>query len=71
MKQEIAYEFSDAQVANRFLNELKHWPKAEVKAALFKNDKCVKISYYIADDGFDTTCSELDTLAASYNGAEC
>ncbi|MBE0362724.1 hypothetical protein PULV_a0272 [Pseudoalteromonas ulvae UL12] len=71
MKQEITYEFSDAQVANRFRNELKHWPKAEVKAVLFQNDKRVKVSYYTADDGFDTTCSELDTLAAAYNAAEC
>jgi hypothetical protein len=70
MQTEIRYRFESAQVANRFLNELKHWPVADVKAKLFNASNSVAISYHFDGKGFDYTCSELDDLAARYNGEE-
>ncbi|MCF2948331.1 hypothetical protein L0668_09455 [Paraglaciecola aquimarina] len=70
MQTEIRYQFTSAQVANRFLNELKHWPVAEVKAKLFNGSESVKITYEFDGKGFDYTCSELDDLASQYNGEE-
>lgn len=71
MKLEIHYQFPSAQVANRFLNELKHWPIAKVSARLFNHEASVKITYQAKTEGFDSTCAELDKLAAFYNGEEC
>ena len=70
MKTEISYQFDSAQVANRFLNELKHWPVAKVKAKLFKGSDSVRVEYQFDGKGFDYTCSELDDLAAKYDGQE-
>lgn len=70
MNTEIRYRFQSAQVANRFLNELKHWSVAEVNAKLFNASNSVKISYEFDGKGFDYTCSELDDLAARYDGEE-
>ena len=70
MKLEIQYQFPSAQIANRFLNELKHWPVAKVSARLFNHAASVKISYQAKTEGFDTTWAELDKLAALYNGKE-
>ncbi|MGJ8682224.1 hypothetical protein [Paraglaciecola sp.] len=70
MKTEISYRFKSAQIANRFLNELKHWSVADVKAKLFKGSDSVKITYQFDGKGFDYTCSELDDLARQYDGEE-
>ncbi|WP_158970721.1 hypothetical protein [Paraglaciecola sp. L3A3] len=70
MLTEICYRFTTAQVANRFLNELKHWPVADVKAKLFNGSESVKITYQFDGKGFDYTCSELDDLARKYQGQE-
>lgn len=70
MQTEICYRFQSAQVANRFLNELKHWSVANVKAKLFNGPDCVKITYQFEQKGFDYTCSELDDLARQYEGEE-
>ena len=70
MQTEICYRFVSAQVANRFLNELKHWSVAQVKAKLFNGAESVKITYEFDGNGFDYTCSELDDLAAKYAGEE-
>jgi hypothetical protein len=70
MQTEISYGFISSQVANRFLNELKHWSVAEVKAKLFNGSDSVKITYEFDGRGFDYTCSELDDLAAKYAGQE-
>lgn len=70
MQTEIRYRFNSAQVANRFLNELKHWSVADVKAKLFHGSDSVKITYQFDGKGFDYTCSELDDLAARYEGEE-
>jgi hypothetical protein len=70
MQTEICYRFKSAQVANRFLNELKHWSVADVKAKLFNGSDCVKITYQFDQKGFDYTCSELDDLAHKYEGGE-
>ena len=63
MQTEICYRFERAPLANRFLNELKHWSVAEVKAKLFNGTDSVKITYEFDGKGFDYTCSELDDLA--------
>jgi hypothetical protein len=70
MQSEISYRFERAQLANRFLNELKHWTVADVKAKLFNASDAVKITYEFDGKGFDYTCSELDDLAAKYGGEE-
>ncbi|MFT4746321.1 MAG: hypothetical protein ACI8XG_000393 [Congregibacter sp.] len=70
MQSEISYRFERAQLANRFLNELKHWTVVDVKAKLFNASDSVKITYEFDGKGFDYTCSELDDLAAKYGGEE-
>jgi hypothetical protein len=70
MLNEIRYQFSSASVANRFLNELKHWSKAEVKAKLFKASNSVSVSYEYEVGKFDYTCSDLDDLACQHDGTE-
>ncbi|MFQ3251224.1 hypothetical protein [Glaciecola sp.] len=70
MTNEIRFQFSSAPVANRFLNELKHWSKADVKAKLFKASHSVAVSYEYEAGKFDYTCSELDDLASQYGGKE-
>lgn len=70
METQIAYSFASATEANRFLNELKPWSKAKVKASLYRGDSTVKVSYEYDGHGFDSTCSELDDLASRYNGSE-
>jgi hypothetical protein len=70
MQTEISYRFERAQLANRFLNELKHWTIADVKAKLFNGSDSVKITYEFDGKGFDYTCSELDDLADKYGGEE-
>jgi hypothetical protein len=70
MQTEISYRFVSAQLANRFLNELKHWSVAYVKAKLYHSSDSVKITYEFDGKGFDYTCSELDDLATRYGGEE-
>ena len=69
MQTQIVYQFPSSQVANRFLNSLKHWSVADVDARLFSGDK-VKVSYEYSLSGFDSTSAELDDHAASYGGRE-
>jgi hypothetical protein len=70
MLNEICYQFESAPVANRFLNELKHWSKADVTVKLFKTSHSVSVTYEYEAGSFDYTCSELDDLATSYGGTE-
>jgi hypothetical protein len=70
MTNEIRYQFSSSSVANRFLNELKHWSKADVKAKLFKASNSVAVSYEYDLGKFDYTCSDLDDLASLHSGVE-
>lgn len=70
MINEIRYKFASASVANRFLNELKHWSKAEVEARLFKASNSVSVSYKYEVGKFDYTCSDLDDLASQHEGTE-
>lgn len=70
MQTQIIYAFDNAPAANRFLNSLKFWSVADVEAKLFRADNSVKVSYSFDGRGFDTTCSELDDLAANYGGRE-
>ena len=70
MINEIRYQFTSASVANRFLNELKHWSKADVQAKLFKASNSVAVSYEYEVGKFDYTCSDLDDLASQHEGTE-
>lgn len=71
---ELQFQFSDAQKANRFLNELTHWTSSSgnvaVKAKLAKGSDTVSVKYQFDGKGFDYTCSELDDLANQYGGEE-
>jgi hypothetical protein len=70
MLQQISYQFNSAPEANRFLNELRHWPLHEVTAKLYKRSDSVAVKYEFDGRGFDYTCSDLDDLAQRYNGFE-
>ena len=70
MESQIIYAFESAQVANRFINTLKNWPKAEVNARLYRGSMKVLVSYSYDDKGFDSTAADLDDLAAQYDGTE-
>ena len=70
MQAQVIYGFETDQIANRFLNELKHWSVADVDARFYRGNQMVKVSYQIEGGGFDATLSELDDLAASYGGSE-
>ena len=70
MNNEIRYRFHTAQIANRFASELKHWPVADVKTSLLMGGLAVKVSYQFDGSGFDSTCAELDEVAAKHGGSE-
>ena len=68
---EINYQFESHIQANRFINELQHWDKHDVKAKLSIKSNSVKVRYEFDGRGFDYTCSDLDDLASAHNGIEC
>ncbi|NHO65529.1 hypothetical protein G8770_08260 [Aestuariicella hydrocarbonica] len=71
MNAQIVYAFDSGQTANRFLNRLKSGEVARVKARLHKGSNTVQVSYSLTDSqGYDSTCADLDDLAASMNGVE-
>jgi FPC/CPF motif-containing protein YcgG len=70
MQTHIIYAFDSAPAANRFLNALKFWSVADVEGKLYKGSTSIKVSYCFEGRGFDSTCSELDDLAAGYGGHE-
>lgn len=71
MENQLAYQFDDAQTADRFLNRLKSGTICGVRAKRFKGAVSILASYTIeSDTGFDRTCQELDDLAASMGGSE-
>ena len=70
MENQLIYRFPSSQIANRFLNSLKHWSVARVDAKLWGGSDTVKVSYEYSNTGFDRTSSELDDLAARYEGTE-
>lgn len=70
MQIQIIYQFPSAQVANRFLNDANSAHFDDLKAKLHRGSDKVLITYSYANKGFDTTGSELDDLAARYDGKE-
>lgn len=68
---DITYQFESHVHANRFINELQHWDKQDVRAKLYAKSSMVKVSYEFDGRGFDSTCSDLDDLASTHNGIEC
>ncbi|WP_439133875.1 hypothetical protein [Pseudomaricurvus sp.] len=71
MNAQIVYAFETGQAANRFLNRLKSGDMPKVKARLHKGSNTVQVSYSLSENqGYDSTCAELDDLAASMDGVE-
>ncbi|WJG08605.1 hypothetical protein [Aliiglaciecola sp. LCG003] len=70
MQNQIVYQFNSAQIANRFLNEVNSSRLQDIKAKLFRGSDKVQVVYKFADKGFDSTISELDDMAARYDGKE-
>lgn len=70
MESQIRYRFDSQQTANRFLNKLKHWSVAKVKASLCQGGFGVKIVYETQGESFDYTLAELDDLAMQHQGEE-
>ncbi len=70
MKSQVIYSFESAQLANRFLNTLKHWHVADVDARFYAGNKMIRITYEIEAGAFDRTLSELDDLASQHQGTE-
>lgn len=70
MLTQIQYQFCSHPPAYRFLNELKHWDKHEVRAKLYKNDHSVAVSYRLQSGEFNYVCSDLDDLASKHGGTE-
>lgn len=70
MQNKIFYQFPSAQAANRFLNEINAPQSPDIKAKLFRGSDKVEVKYVYADSGFDRTSSDLDDLAAKYDGTE-
>jgi len=71
METHIAFSFNSAQDADRFLNRLKNDNVLDVCVKRYKGSKSILVSYYLPQNGvFDTTCTQLDTLAESMGGRE-
>jgi hypothetical protein len=71
MNAQIIYAFDSLQTASRFLNRLKSGDVGKVKARLHSSGNTVQVSYSLNQtQGYDTTCAELDELAASMDGVE-
>ena len=70
MRAEVMYQFETNQVATRFLNRLKSGEVPGVKAKL-QRGVAVLVSYPITVEvGFDTTISDLDSVANALGGCE-
>ncbi len=70
MNAQIVYQFDSGQTANRFLNRLKTGDVPDVVAKLHKGANTVQVNYSLQGQGFDSTCADLDELAASLGGVE-
>jgi len=65
---EIEYQFEAEPIAYRFLNTVKSWGQAELKAEYGKDSYSVKITYKVDILTFDDTLSRLDELAFQFGG---
>ncbi|HEY7771957.1 MAG TPA: hypothetical protein VIC26_02160 [Marinagarivorans sp.] len=71
MDNHITYRFSDRQTADRFLNRLKAGAVSGVQVRRQHGGLCVLARYPLPLDAtFDTTCQQLDDLAAGFGGHE-
>mgnify|MGYP001305591149 CR=1 FL=1 len=67
----MVYGFASSQVADRFLNRLKAGAIANVRGRRYKGGTSIVVMYSIPKDAtFDTTCQQLDDLAANFDGYE-
>jgi len=71
MQATIVYGFDSAQAASRFLNRVRASDFRGVKASFRQGGTHVRIVYPLAEsDGYDSTCADLDDMAASLDGVE-
>ncbi len=71
MQANIVFGFDTAQIASRFLNAVKSENFRGVKVSLSNGGQHVKVRYPLTEsDGFDTTCADLDEMAAALGGVE-
>ncbi|MBC3766302.1 hypothetical protein [Neptunicella marina] len=70
MNNQIAFEFPTAQIANRFINTLRGSKLELASVKLYRGNTSVLISYTYQQLDFDRTASELDEIAASFDGNE-
>jgi hypothetical protein len=71
MENQIIYKFERGQKATRFLNYLKAGEVEGVKASLCQGGHAVKTRYSLErNQGFDSTCQQLDDLASGLGGVE-
>jgi hypothetical protein len=71
VENQLAYSFDSTQKADRFLNRLKAGAVAHVRVRRYQGGTCIAVNYHTpADATFDTTCQQLDDLAARFGGNE-
>lgn len=71
MENQLVYGFVNSQIADRFLNRLKAGAIANVRGRRYQVGTSILVSYSISKDAtFDTTCQQLDDLAAHFDGYE-
>ena len=70
MKNQVEYQFDQEPNAYRFLNTVSNWEVPGLKVKFGQSSYHVRIVYELQQNGFDTTLSELDNLAANENGVE-
>lgn len=68
LEQQIDYEFDQEPVAYRFLNTVKNWQQANLRAVYGADAYTVRITYQPANQAFDDTLSRLDSLAEQMGG---
>jgi len=71
MQANIVYGFDSSQLASRFLNKVKAEDFRGVKTSLSNGGLYVRVRYSLVETNtFDTTCADLDELAAMMGGSE-
>lgn len=71
MENQVVYSFASSQTADRFLNQLKTGVIANMRVRRYKSATTILVSYDIPKDAtFNSTCQQLDDLAASFDGHE-
>lgn len=70
MRNTIEYAFETEPEAYRFLNAVSHFDAPNLVSKFGQSSFHVKVEYDLSPNTFDSTLSELDTLAERYGGKE-